>query len=253
MQVIHDVWLSEVFGYDVFKVTLCDKDDFEKVRSVVSDLLFRSSQSQSVFYYAKVSTERVEQVGALTAAGFKVVDVNVIFDRSATPLTQHRVSNSIQVCDILPEHHEAILDIAESCFVYSRFHLDPKISNEVANVIKREWINGYIQQKRGERLLVGVLDNKPVGFLAVLETTSDGKLGKVIDLIGVDKPYQKRGCGKSLVEYFVSDYAKKCDFFRVGTQVANVPSMRLYEGCGFYVTRTEYVLHAHLKKGRVLE
>ena len=33
---------------------------------------------------------------------------------------------------------------------------------------------------------------------------------------------------------------------RVGTQVANVPSLRLYENCGFRVAESAYVLHGHL-------
>ena len=37
------------------------------------------------------------------------------------------------------------------------------------------------------------------------------------------------------------------DMLRVGTQVANLPSISLYEKCGFHVAETTYVLHAHVQ------
>ena len=32
---------------------------------------------------------------------------------------------------------------------------------------------------------------------------------------------------------------------RVGTQIANIPSLRLYESLGFRIADTHYVLHYH--------
>jgi hypothetical protein len=32
---------------------------------------------------------------------------------------------------------------------------------------------------------------------------------------------------------------------RVGTQIANIPSLRLYERLGFTMAESAYVLHAH--------
>jgi len=56
------------------------------------------------------------------------------------------------------------LDIAESAFVYSRFHLDPLVPKELANRVKREWIANYVRRQRGERLLVAEVDGNPWVF-----------------------------------------------------------------------------------------
>ena len=38
----------------------------------------------------------------------------------------------------------------------------------------------------------------------------------------------------------------------VGTQVANVPSVQLYESLGFRLKSSQYVLHMHVREGELL-
>lgn len=136
----------------------------------------------------------------------------------------------------------------EPTYLPPRVWLDPEISTETANLIKREWVHNYIKRDRGERLMVALLDGDPVGFLAVLATAVEGQPCRSIDLIAVDKRRQGRGVGKALVSSFVESYADQRTLLRVGTQVANISSMRLYESYGFYVDETTYVMHAHSHK-----
>jgi ribosomal protein S18 acetylase RimI-like enzyme len=152
----------------------------------------------------------------------------------------------VVVQEVPPVHHCAVLDIAGSCFVYSRFHLDPKIAPETAHAIKRAWVRSYLEKTRGEQLLVALRDGKPVGFLAVLATTAHGEPCRVIDLIGVDQAYQGHGVGRALVGHFLAESVGRCAILQVGTQAANIPSLRLYESLGFRVCKTAYVLHAHV-------
>lgn len=48
-----------------------------------------------------------------------------------------------------------------------------------------------------------------------------------------------------LVTAFVDHYKKTCTRLLVGTQAANIPSMRLYEELGFSVVQTKCVFHMH--------
>jgi dTDP-4-amino-4,6-dideoxy-D-galactose acyltransferase len=178
-----------------------------------------------------------------------VIDVNVTFERE--PARSVGSSSKIIVRDVLPKDEATVLDIAESAFVYSRFHLDPMVPKELADKIKREWIANYIRCERGERLLVAEVDGKPVGFLALLATGDAEKAG-VIDLIGVGKNMQGRGVGKRLVDFHIQDAYQKYSRLIVGTQIANVPSMRLYTKCGYNISSSTYVLHAHVNEGKVI-
>lgn len=240
MKFVRDAWLSEVFGYEVFKL------DLENNEILDSKNIFPKELPKRAFYYAKVPVISVSQVGDLTNAGFRVIDVNITFERQPEAITSNE---KIIIRDVKPEDENDVLCIAESSFVYSRFHLDPLFSKELADKIKREWIANYIRKQRGERLLIAEINNKPVGFLALLVTSE--KVG-VIDLIGVDKTMQGQGIGKRLIQYHINDAVKKYSSLVVGTQIANIPSMRLYQACGYNVSNSTYVLHAHVNEGEVI-
>ena len=260
MKIDSDVWLTEVLGYDVFRVSV-DETGVDGAPHTPPDLdLLRAHQQRAdhSFYYTKFPTERVDLVYALTSAGFGVVDALVTFGLPCSQVGQRAAAarpraDGVVITDSLPpSQHEAVLDIAGSAFLYSRFHLDPQITHEAANAIKRAWIGNYIAGNRGERLMVALQEEEPVGFVAVLGTELNGQTCRVIDLIAVDPRHQGRGIGKALVSSFAQWHAEECDLLRVGTQAANVASMRLYETCGFSVDETSYVMHAHTKNGKVL-
>jgi len=178
-----------------------------------------------------------------------VVDVNILFERE--PAQSIEVNPSILVRDIQSSDEDSVLKIAETAFVYSRFHLDPNITKKLADNIKREWIDSYLKKRRGERLLIAEVDNQPIGFLALL-STGENKTTGVIDLIGVAKNMRGRGVGKSLVKYHIQDGYGKYSNLIVGTQISNIPSMRLYMQCGYDISNSYYVLHAHIRKGRII-
>lgn len=234
MKIETDNWLAGILGCNAYRVGLPQGGPVSVPEKLAPG-----------FYFAKVSTRQVEGVRALSAAGFYVVDVNTTFER--TPDASLPVD--VLVRDFQPEDTDAILEIAGSCFVYSRFHLDPLVPDEIAHRIKREWIANYARGARGDRLMVAELDGKPAGFLAVLAAKVGERPARVIDLVGVGKEFQGRGAGRALTQAFIRDYAGKCDILRVGTQAANIPSMRLYENCGFRMAETAYVLHAHIPEG----
>ncbi len=243
MKFVPDRWLSGIFGYDVFRLNIGEHE------SINPDTVFsREPLPRRAFYYVKVPVTSVAQAGALTHAGFRIVDVNVTFERGPAEIT---LDDEILVREVTREDEAGVLEIAGSSFVYSRFHLDPFISKDLADKIKREWIVNYIRKQRGERLLVAEADGRPAGFLALLVTGDVEKVG-VIDLIGVAKDMRGRGVGRRLVEYHIQDAYQKYSRLIVGTQIANVPSMRLYAKCGYDISNSTYVLHAHVNEGRII-
>lgn len=248
MEIREDDWLSGIFGHPVFKVTVepAPAGGEDEPVGVGERISRHAAGGGPAMYYAKVDTTRVELVRQLSLAGLYVVDVNVTFGIDTRRLAAPLAWGGATVGEALPEHHRAVLDLASSCFQYSRFHLDPAIPAAVANRVKHDWVLSYLRKARGERLLAAVIGGRPVGFLAVLGSRVDHQRVKTIDLIGVDRAHQHRGIGGALVSFFVDEYAPQCDVLQVGTQAANVPSMRLYEKASFSVVKTSYVMHMHV-------
>lgn len=193
------------------------------------------------FAFVKVPAGDVAEVTRLEAAGFRVVDVNMTFSRkpgrSAEPASR--------VVRVDAATAPAVLDVAGSCFRYSRFHLDPAFGEALAHRIKREWVRSYVEGRRGHSLWAVLDGARPAGFLAVLAGESGGRRQAVIDLIGVATSEQGKGFGRDLVRFFVNEFSASSDELLVGTQAANVSSMSLYESCGFRAARAAYVLHRH--------
>jgi ribosomal protein S18 acetylase RimI-like enzyme len=214
-----DDWLSDVLGFDAYSVTPVSA----RAAHVPGRALFT----------CRVPADDIATVGALTDDGFHVVDVNVTLERAGGDGL-----GDDSVAPATPAQHEALLDVAGSCFRYSRFHLDRVIPRELADRVKREWLRSYVEGRRGIELLSAGSD----GFLAVLEAP-DG--ARVIDLVGVAAGAQGRGIGEALVSEFARRHGDGGRTLRVGTQAANVPSLRLYEKLGFRVASATYVLHRH--------
>ena len=238
MKIVPDNWLANHLECDAFKLVIPTDCSAQSIQEALGD-------AQAGFYFTKVSTTAVAQVQTLEKLAFSVVDVNVTLEREPNvPPVSNRGNCTIRDYD--PSRDSAIAQIGEDCFVYSRFHLDPRVSNDLANRIKREWVENSMAGNRGDRLLVAEQDGQAVGFLIELHTSQNGKRTTIIDLVGVDRHHQGRGIGRAMMEHVVRRSSGSADLLRVGTQVANVPSLRLYESTGFRTADTQYVLHAHL-------
>jgi ribosomal protein S18 acetylase RimI-like enzyme len=251
MKIGEDLWLAAIIGHGVFKISLDEADvareeDTARACEQITQHLRRQTRGS---YYAKVDTARIEVVRQLGAIGFYVVDVNVTFGldkQDAVPRVSPKSGSRYRIGEAPAEQHEEILEIARSNFRYSRFHLDPLIPNGIADQIKHDWILNYLLKKRGEHLWVAAVDDRAVGFLAVIAGHEAGRRYRAIDLIGVARDYQGQGIGQALVAFFIDSYREQSDFLQVGTQIANLPSLHLYQKLGFSLVKSAYVMHLHL-------
>jgi GNAT superfamily N-acetyltransferase len=241
MKIEPDAWLAGVLGHPVFRV-----EPGENGPPPAPEMLGAAGGSRALFY-ARVPVDRVGTVAQFTAAGFRVVDVTLTFEREPGPFGEAG-SPAFTVRPATPRDRDRVLGIAGSCFVHSRFHADPLLPKASADAVKREWIANYFAGGRGEALFVADHGGEPVGFLALMATGGDGDRTRIIDLIGVDRGFQGRGAGTALVGFFIRNSAGRYARLRAGTQVANLPSLRLYGKCGFLVTGAKYVLHAHVNR-----
>jgi ribosomal protein S18 acetylase RimI-like enzyme len=236
MKLVADNWLGEIMGRPAFRVELADGD------VALGDALARHrSERAGAFYYGKIPCARVAEVAELCAAGFRPVDVNLLFERGVDALAARTLPSGLTVRACTAADEAGALEVAGSAYRFSRFHLDPQVPDEVAHRIKREWARNYVKGVRGDRLFVAVDGARVVGFLAALKSDA----GATIDLVGVATSHQRRGIGAALVHAFVEHYRGGVSRLHVGTQAANVPSVRMYEQMGFTLASSSYVLHLH--------
>jgi ribosomal protein S18 acetylase RimI-like enzyme len=236
-----DPWLTSVMERDALRVTLPK----EGVPGASFDDLL-PKPGRSTFLYARVPVPETKTVQELIDDGFRVVDVSVLLERAGHAVRSVQPVNSILIRDAAPADAASVCAIASRCFRFSRFHLDPALTAELANHIKHEWAANFFRGQRGDRMLVAEHRGQIVGFLSVLMPPPSTIW--TIDLIGVDIPDQGRGIGHALVQRLAALGNETDVRLRVGTQIANAPSLRLYERCGFLIQESFYVLHKHQRR-----
>ncbi len=248
MEVLEDHWLSAIFGYPVFRINVeaIPILPAHERSHVFNQIRSHFSSHVRAMYYAKVGTTDIDILRELCLLGLYVVDVNLIFNMETYHDLHFPKFRKISIHKVSPQQHQEVLSIAATCFKYSRFHLDPLITGKIANKIKHDWILSYIRNERGDRLFVAFIDDVPVGFLAALISEISGKRVGIIDLIGVDQTMQHQGIGQTLIAHFMAEYRNKCDYFQVGTQMVNLPSIQLYQKVGFRIVKSMYVMHKHV-------
>ena len=238
--IVYDQWLADILKQKAYQLVV-DNGLIEKANEPTSEEynLLRDLQSKPVFIYSKVSTEALSAVRFLEERGFNLIDTNVIFDKPIVP--EQDFSGYCNVRFAVPRDKNQVAELARRSFIYSRFHLDSAFTREVADMIKAEWVKSYFTGNRGDNMVVALADEMVVGFLLLLHG-KDGAL--VIDLITVDEEHRRRGVAEDMIAYAES----QCHGFsriRVGTQLANMPSIKLYEGMGFKIVGTQYTFHYH--------
>jgi GNAT superfamily N-acetyltransferase len=190
------------------------------------------------FIDARVDAGDIAGLLALQAAGFAVIDVNVQLVRNAGSLPPPPPGTRFAE----REDEEGVRAIAAEAFVYDRFHRDPQICHAAASRIKADWAGNFFAGGRGEWMVVAGLPSKPEGFLQLLRGPGDDL---VIDLIATSASVRGKGLARGMIAFAARECLGRPGRLRVGTQIANVPSLALYELLGFRVASASYVLHLH--------
>jgi ribosomal protein S18 acetylase RimI-like enzyme len=201
-------------------------------RCCVGEPVEREELEGVAFAHAKVAAADVAGLRRLERLGYRVVDLNLTFELKA-----QTGSFRAGIREARPEDEQSVVAIARSSFKYSRFHLDPSFSREQADLIKAEWSKNFFRGERGDRLLVAEQDGELCGFCLLL---IDPGVQATIDLIAVTGGSGNLGYASAMIEAACSLGVQR---IVVGTQAANVPSVRCYEKNGFRLCDAKYVLH----------
>lgn len=225
---IRDLFIESFLCKPCFRLNVCDLDS----------VTFQSGKFG--FVDTKVSTSNIESITKLEKAGFNLIDTNIKMQRSASQTWENQgISSSYRIELVKTSDKLEVEHIAKSSFNFSRFHLDPNISDSVANEIKRNWASNFFEGKRGDCMIVVKYLNRTIGFLQLLDEEDK----RTIDLIAVLKNHHGNGLASAMIRF-----AAKEDLTRnivVGTQVSNIPSLRCYEKLGFRVIESNYIFHYH--------
>lgn len=235
---IRDAWFSELMGRRSFRLSPSQEWGSlvrnEKSRECAE---IKKILQENVFIYCKVPAADITTSKLLEGLGFYIVDNNVTFEKVGADESLP-VSDRVRLAR--PDDRCEVSRIAGENFRYTRFHLDPGIPKELADKIKRCWVENFFTGKRGDEMIVSETDGCVKGFNLLLLRDED----VVIDLIAVDSSARRRGVSTDMIG-FIGKLHPKARRVVVGTQVSNIPSIRLYEKLGFRMFQSTNVFHFH--------
>lgn len=239
-----DAWLAGLLGKPCFHLSGC-----------LAGLDPADMPAGPCFVGAKVAADDAPALLHLQRLGFRVVDVNLQFERPSGALVGGSPAG-FRIRFARPDDEPGVRALARMAFEHNRFHRDPEVGPELAGRIKEEWAANFFAGTRGEWLVVAEVQQgaAPSGLAGFLQLLSGAEGVLVIDLVAVDAAWRGKGLAQGMIAHALDHChaLNRCREMpppmRVGTQLGNAASLRLYGGLGFRQTSASYVLHLH-KKG----
>ncbi len=129
--------------------------------------------------------------------------------------------------------------------IFSRFYMDDNIPLEKARKLWSDSVRNHCMG-RADKIAVVYLQTQPAG-MATINFVNNENI--TLHIIGVLKPFQRHGLGRSLMSRITKEYGDKYEVF-VETQSLNKSARKLYQRTGFSLDSMRYVLHAWPKKNK---
>ncbi|WP_130833138.1 dTDP-4-amino-4,6-dideoxy-D-galactose acyltransferase [[Erwinia] mediterraneensis] len=181
---------------------------------------------------AKVPSERVEIIDALSEHGFQLVegeaDLSLNIKRTERQ-TGVRIAREAQI--------PALRAAAAQAFTRSRFRA-PWFPSGASSDFYAQWIENAVRGTFDDQCLIAVDDAGTLqGFVSLRETDGDARIG----LLAVLPQSQGNGVGQRLM-LAAADWGRvrQLNRLRVATQLSNLAAMRLYLRSGARLESTAY-------------
>jgi ribosomal protein S18 acetylase RimI-like enzyme len=169
---------------------------------------------------------------ALVAAGFRVIETLVTFERGPDPAPPVPAT----VRPARATDRDACMALAARAFRHDRYHADPALDGAAADRLKAAWVANAFAGRADARFVADVGDG-PVSFALGIDRPD----AALLDLIAVAPEHQGQGLGAALLAGFIAHYAGRAT--RAGTQANNAASCRLYERAGYVEVGRAATLH----------
>lgn len=248
MQFSEDPFLGEMLGKRGLRLRLSEAAEGVSSSDLEAGIRERAA-GQPAFADVKLAADRTRDIRCVEDAGFRLADVNIVFSRETatdTDALDSQEANVIRAAGLeirfsRREDRKRVGEVARSSSRFTRFHLDPQIPRETADRLKAEWAMNFYDGKRGDWMVVGLVNDRIEGFLQLLD---DGRHGLAIDLINVAESARRKGLAREMIRFAERQLPK---FRRIyaGTQLANEPSIAMYQNLGFKLIGSACVFHLH--------
>lgn len=229
-------WDSDFFGMTVAAIL-----PQRLIASELRDILASLAKARArLVYWASDPEDEESQLAARVCNGF-LADRKVTYVADLERIREPCQSSIWTVTEYVGALGDSDLeDLAVQAGQYSRFKVDPGIPEEKFADMYKLWMRKSLSGEMADGVLVARLSGKIVGMTTVAQKDNSGDIG----LIVVGKDARGRGLGFQLVSA-AQQWARqrRLQYARVVTQARNGAACKLYEKCGYRLSRLEHLYH----------
>lgn len=228
-------WDSDVFGFPIAKI-IPERMAQDQLLHHLADL---KQQQVKLVYWASDSLDPISQSAALAAGGI-IADYKTTYQIDLENLNNRPVIDAEIESYSQAAPNDDLFELAYESGLYSRFKVDPRISDEQFKKVYRLWMINSVRKQIAQEVLVIKRDNKIVGMVTLGEKNQSGDIG----LLAVNPNYRGQQIGSKLV-YAAQAWCVNKGYKQgqVVTQQLNLPAAALYEKCGYSVEKVENFFH----------
>ncbi len=211
-------WDSSFFGFPVASVSFSSDVKIDQELNELKKKGYRLVYLFMPEQYDQLQTHLLNKYGGI------LIDNKITFKKQLNHITHLNYDPNIKI-NLYSEVNDSLIKLAILSGTYSRFKMDPNISDTQFRKIYTEWIKKSVSGINAEYVLTHHTDDKPDGLITLSFIGRTGKIG----LISVSDEVQNKGIGTSLMNAAFNLCMKKSMInLEVVTQVENHAACNLY-------------------------
>ncbi len=236
-------WDSEIFNANVFNVTLDESkiiyslNDIEEINSVLMDM-------DASLATVRVNQCEVQLIHYLEKVGFNFIEVSY---RPSFELSKlGSIDNDIFfISECSNFEVQNIGNEVMEMFEYGRYHQDPKILNQDANIRYKNWLFNAMNSLHQTVFKATNSEGDVVAFFAI-EPHKDNEVH--LSLVGVLSSFRGKGLAKPIWRS-MCNFLKEEGYRVVSTSISshNIAIFNLYIALGFSFPSPDVTLHKWYK------
>jgi dTDP-4-amino-4,6-dideoxy-D-galactose acyltransferase len=232
-------WDSNFFGFTVSRI-LPHRITANKLTETIEKM---KKEGVTLAYWASDPEDKESQSCAQSINAF-LADRKVTYVISSEEI-QANDRGFAKIEALVEEYPDVVptaelLDLALQAGEFSRFKIDPRISEDRFVELYTLWIRRSVAREIADAVFVIRREGKIAGMVTVGEKAGRADIG----LIAVDASLRGQSAGTALVKTAQQWGVKKgYSAAQVVTQGDNLPACRFYEKCGYRVDKVENIYH----------
>lgn len=189
----------------------------------------------------RIASERLVEIDKLQELGFHFVEMTI--SPSLTHFVPEGEGSYFEVHYATSFEIERIAGVAFEGFNVSRYHNDPKVSNEMANLRFRNWVYNAVSST--DQRVLAVVDEADE-LMAFFIYSQDGN-NSYWHLTAIAKNFRGKGLARKIWRSVMNFQMNQgVTAFETTISAGNLPVLNLYPKLGFVLGKPQVSLHLHI-------